>query len=144
MKIISQGKTLRDRLIMSIFYDSGLRVEELVELKAVNNVKIHKGQGLHHWSDRRKYHPKGQEFFLSQDTLSKFIKYIDEEKPAEKSKWMFPSPTDPTKHLSSKRVFGIVKQAGAAAGTPFIFPHYFRHALATHMYVRGADLKDIA
>ncbi len=125
-------KGIRDRTILELLYSSGLRVSELCELKTEDldfnrGVIRIKGKG-----DKERIVPLGEEalFWLK--------KYLNTQKTKEK--FVFVSKRG--KHITRQRVWQIIKEYAKMAGvTKNISPHTLRHSFATHILLKGADLR---
>lgn len=128
----------RDVAILELFYSSGLRVSELVELdvKDVDFLSstvrvIGKGQkerlvpiGSHAMAAIQKYR---QEASIHSGAL-----FINKNKDPKKSR------------LSARSVQMLLKKYLQASSIPFdITPHKLRHTFATHMLDHGADLRSV-
>ncbi len=125
-------KGIRDRTILELLYSSGLRVSELCELKTEDldfnrGVIRIKGKG-----NKERIVPLGEEalFWLK--------KYLNTHKTKEK--FVFVSKRG--KHITRQRVWQIIKEYAKMAGvTKNISPHTLRHSFATHILLKGADLR---
>lgn len=56
------------------------------------------------------------------------------------SPWMFPSPLDPARHISTNWVYSKIKDFGEAVGIEGCRPHRLRHTFATTLYAQTRDL----
>ena len=100
--------------------ETGLRVGDVVALK-VNQVKR---DGIH---------------YTAQKTGKKGIAPISHElrkKLNKKGKYLFPSPQDPTKHLTRQAVWARIKAAAHSAGIDLkgVSPHSLRKSFAVELY----------
>jgi integrase/recombinase XerD len=66
------------------------------------------------------------------------------EKGVPPSRFLFPS-RGKEGHLTRHRFYGLIKELAVAAGVSpgKVTPHTLRHAFATHLLARGADLRSI-
>jgi integrase/recombinase XerC len=131
---------IRDRLIMEMFYATGMRLSELINLKtsdvslSENSVKVlgkrNKERIIPFGSNLKK---------LIQDYLTQKILYVKEIKYDD---WFF--VTEKNKKLYSKLVYRLVYYYISAVATNHKkSPHVLRHTFATHMLNHGADLNTI-
>lgn len=131
----------RDRAMLEMLYGSGLRVSELVGLRAdqvdweEDFLRI-TGKG-----GKTRYVPMGGE-------AGKALRYYTEHaRPAllrndRRADVLFLSVRG--SRLTRERVRQIIKQRAAAAGIEEnVFPHILRHSFATHLLENGADLRVI-
>jgi len=137
----SNPRGLRDKALIELLYATGLRVTELLSLKAANiNLDagyltcIGKG-------DKERIVPLG-------DSAADWVRrYIAEGRPAllkgRKSNWLFVNARGGTQ-LSRVGFWKLLKEYGIKAGVSRdLSPHVLRHSFATHLLERGADLRAI-
>ncbi|HFE9694665.1 TPA: tyrosine-type recombinase/integrase [Enterococcus faecalis] len=118
-KELQKGKHgKRDYLIMAIGIKTGLRISDILNLKVsdVKNktqteiIEIKTGK-------KRTVHLKS--------LTSNIIDYLNSEHSAE-SEWLFPSPTDNTKHLASHQYYKILQKIANNLGLDYIGTHTLR------------------
>ena len=139
---------LRNACLMEVLYATGSRVSELVSLPVTAargdpKMLLVRGKG-----DKERVLPLSEPARLA---LSAWLEKRDEleevarkEKGAPPSRYLFPS-RGKSGHLTRHRFHQLIKDLAVAAGiSPSkVTPHTLRHAFATHMLARGADLRAI-
>ncbi len=131
---------LRDRAMLELMYASGLRVSELVTLKALHvglaeHVVRVMGKG-----GKERLVPFGQ---LAGDWLRR---YLADSRPAildgQQTEDLFVTARG---HGMTRAMFWVLvrKYARAAGVTAPLSPHTLRHAFATHLLNHGADLRAV-
>jgi len=134
---------LRDRLLFELLYGCGLRSQELVDLR-LDDLRPVQGELLVHGKGgRSRVVPLGDE------AVEALERYLDAGRGALERRVPRAAPlggalllTRGGRPLHTSDVRRVVaKYAGAAGLTAS--PHMFRHAYATHMLERGADLRAI-
>jgi len=134
-------KGLRDRTLIEVLYATGLRVSELVSLRASD---LHLDQGYLQCSgkgNKQRVVPMGE-------TAAAWVRrYLADGRPAllrrRESPWLFPNMRGGAR-LSRLGVWKLVKAYGVRAGIRArLSPHVLRHSFATHLLERGADLRAI-
>lgn len=143
----SPAEQARSHCLMQLLYATGMRVSELVSLpvsaaRGDPRMLLVRGKGgkermvplspparraMSHWLDLRD---------RAEDEAR------TNGKPA--SKFLFPS-TGKQGHMTRVWFYGLIKDLAASAGVPAnkVTPHTLRHAFATHLLARGADLRTI-
>lgn len=136
-QLMRAAKTPRDFTILSTFYSTGMRLEEVVYLKREDIdfdrmvITIRRGKGL-----------KDRVVMLSPRLRALFIAYLDRGRPKSPSPYLFIGPRNT--HLHKRSVQRIVMDAAKNAGlTKSVGPHTLRHSFATHLYEEGVDLRKI-
>ena len=140
-RLIESASSPLHRVWLLVLYATGMRREELVQLK-VNNIDsarmlIHIQQGKGQ---------KDRDVMLSPILLEELREYWRRTDPKPKT-YLFPGggrahATDVP--MSAKSVFFAVKQAAKNAGLKkHVHPHTLRHCFATHLLESGADLRTI-
>ena len=138
---LSNPRGLRDKALIEVLYATGLRVSELIALRAGDlNLEdgyltcIGKG-------DKERMVPLGHE------AVDCVRRYIRDGRPhllkKRTSPWLFVNARDGGP-LSRVGFWKVLKEYGVRAGIPRpISPHVLRHSFATHLLERGADLRMI-
>ncbi len=139
---------LRNACLMELLYATGMRVSELVSLPVAAargdpKMLLVRGKG-------------GKERMVplsppARAALAAWIEMRDDiaerakrEKGTEPSKFLFPS-RGKSGFLTRHRFYLLIKELAVASGiSPAdVTPHTLRHAFATHLLARGADLRSI-
>jgi integrase/recombinase XerD len=137
----STPRGVRDRALVELLYATGLRVTELLSLKA-GDVNLDAGYltciGK---GDKQRIVPLGH---AAADWVRR---YLAEARPAllktRKCPWLFVNAKGGTR-LSRVGFWKLLKAYGAKAGVSRdLSPHMLRHSFATHLLERGADLRAI-
>jgi len=128
----------RDRAMLELLYATGLRVSELINLK---QSQINFNQGVLRIvgkGDRERLIPLGEE---SQRWLRDFIDGPRMEILLERqTDYLF--PTRRGDRMTRQAFWHIIKRYAQKAGVQKkMSPHSLRHAFATHLLNRGADLR---
>jgi integrase/recombinase XerD len=135
-------KSLRFHCLMEILYATGLRVSELVSLPRTalssgERVIMVRGKG-----GRERLVPLTNK---AMETHAAYAEALGEAGGADaRSKWLFPSRSAQG-HLTRQRFTQELKELARAAGLGgmSVSPHVLRHAFASHLLERGADLKSV-
>jgi integrase/recombinase XerD len=134
-------RTLRLACLLELLYATGLRVSELVglpraALKGDQRMLMVKGKG-----GRERIVPLNTK---ARETLDSYLEAI---RPAQMSflsepKWLFPSWSE-AGHFTRQKFGRDFKALGRRIGfdEERLSPHVLRHAFATHLLDRGADLR---
>ena len=132
---------LRDKALIEVLYATGLRVSELISLRA-GDLNLDEGYltciGK---GDKQRLVPLGQE------AVEWVRRYIREGRTPllrkHSSPWLFVNARDGGP-LSRVGFWKVLKAYGVKAGLPAdLSPHVLRHSFATHLLDRGADLRMI-
>jgi integrase/recombinase XerD len=136
-----KAAALRLGALMELIYGSGLRVSELVGLplaaaKRDQPFLVVRGKGA-----KERLVPLGD---AARHALGAYIAVRDKFLPrsVKASPWLFPS-SGGSGHLTRQRLGQLMKDAAVKAGIDpaRVSPHVLRHAFATHLLDRGADLR---
>lgn len=128
----------RDRAMLELLYATGLRVSELINLR---QSQINFNQGVLRIigkGDRERLIPLGEE---SQRWIQEFIDGPRMEILLERqTEYLF--PTRRGDRMTRQAFWHIIKRYAEKAGIgQKLSPHSLRHAFATHLLNRGADLR---
>ncbi len=137
-----QLKALRLHCLMEILYASGLRVSELVSLprrafRQGERVVLVRGKG-----GRERVVPLTDKAIAAHNTYATAL--AEAGGPAAGSNWLFPSRSKQG-YLTRQRFTQELKELAQDAGLDpkGVSPHVLRHAFASHLLERGADLKSV-
>ena len=126
---------LKHRALIMTAYATGMRVSEVVSLRAADiesdrmMIRVEQGKGR-----------KDRYVMLSPNLLELVRAYWKITRPTD---WLFPGQR-PGTHLTTKRVLQVCIKAGAAAGlTKRVTVRALRHSFATHLLDAGANIRVI-
>ncbi len=136
-KTFTQWRTL---CIVQLFYATGIRVSELVNLR-IENVNLQEGWLLAYGKGRKqRFVPvhKAACHTLQQYLNLREARFINKQTDSE----IFLNPQG--KKISRISVWNDIAALGKMAGiTRRVHPHLFRHSFASHLLKGGADLRAI-
>jgi integrase/recombinase XerD len=139
---LARRRGLRLYALLETLYATGLRVSELISLQrgvltADDRVLTVKGKG-----GRERLVPLNE---AARKALAAHLAAVgeDEAKGKSASPWLFPSSGG--QHLTRQRLGQELKALALAAGIEpaRVSPHVLRHAFASHLLERGADLRTV-
>lgn len=130
---------VRNQLIISLFYFTGIRLSELINLEK-NDIDIAQSKiKVLGKRNKERIIPLHKEVI---DLTKKYLKYRLEQLNNENDSYLF--ITSKNKKLYPKLVYNIINQAiGLVSTISQKSPHVLRHTFATHMLNNGADLNAI-
>jgi integrase/recombinase XerD len=137
----STPRGLRDKALIEVLYATGLRVSELIALRA-GDLNLEEGYltciGK---GDKQRIVPLGT------DAIEWVRRYVRDGRSGllrkKTSPWLFVNARDGGP-LSRVGFWKVLKAYGKAAGlSRELSPHVLRHSFATHLLERGADLRMI-
>ncbi len=137
-KARSAGK--RDYVMLELFYASGMRVSELVDLKTTSiNLEVGFVRALGKGSKERII-PIGKK---AREALQYYCKKIRPKLAnASSADVLFLNPSG--KKITRQTIWNIIKKWARLAGIKKnIKPHTLRHTFATHLLEHGADLRSV-
>jgi integrase/recombinase XerD len=138
---VAAPRGLRDRALIEVLYATGMRVSELIHLRA-SDLNLEAGYLLCTGKgSKQRIVPIGEE------ATRWLTKYIREARPAlvgkQSSPWLFVNAKRGNS-LSRVGFWKILKGYGRKAGLArTLSPHVLRHSFATHLLEHGADLRAI-
>ena len=137
-------KDFRDRLILELFYSTGIRMSELVRIKIKDIdfsnrlIKI-KGKG-----NKERFVIFGS---CMNEILNEYIYKKELDSKFGQSIFLFPgylSNMNSDKPVNSRTVFSIVKKyINKISDNEKLSPHSLRHSFATHLLDKGANLLSV-
>jgi len=128
-------RSVKHRTAFATIYAAGLRVSELISLKAQDidsaRMVIHVRQGKGR---------KDRYVMLSDQLLGLLRSYWKIDRP---SHWLFPG-ADPQRHITARALERVCRQTADAAGlSKNVTVHTLRHCFATHLLEQGVDIRVI-
>lgn len=135
---LSEPLGQRNKTIIELLYACGLRVSELINLKASHVYPKDGFLRIRGKGDKERLVPVGKATLKSIKIYMEQIRSLQTVLMANKD-ILFLNRTG--KKMSRHLIFKIVKQIAEKAGiTKNVSPHTFRHSFATHLLEGGADL----
>lgn len=132
--------------LLEMLYATGLRVSELVgmplsALNEDNQFLMVEGK-----AGRERMVPLSDP---ARDAIAGYLdirkQFISPDDNGTQAQWMFPSKTSDSGHLTRQRFAQLLKDLArdAEVDEDRVSPHVLRHAFATHLLSRGADLRSV-
>lgn len=142
------GRPENTRLVclLEMLYATGLRVSELVGLPISAIDENQQFIMIAGKAGRERMVPLSDP---AQDALKNYMnvrkQFIGMDENGMQSQWLFPSRTSDSGHLTRQRFAQLLKDLARAAEVDEsrVSPHVLRHAFATHLLSRGADLRSV-
>ncbi len=132
--------------LLEMLYATGLRVSELVGLPMSAIGEDAQFVTVAGKAGRERMVPLSDP---AQQALGNYMdirkRFIGVEGQANQEQWVFPSRTSDSGHLTRQRFAQLLKDLARAAEVDEdrVSPHILRHAFATHLLSRGADLRSV-
>lgn len=132
--------------LLEMLYATGLRVSELVGLPMAAITEDAQFLTVDGKGGRERMVPLSEP---AQKALKNYIavrtQFISPDDKGIQAKWVFPSKTSEIGHLTRQRFAQLLKDLARAAEVDEdrVSPHVLRHAFATHLLARGADLRSV-
>jgi integrase/recombinase XerD len=140
-------ESIRLVCLMEMLYATGLRVSELVGLPLSALSEGNQFVTITGKAGRDRMVP------LTDSAQKAMKRYLEvrkqflgtEEQKIRQEKWVFPSRTSDSGHLTRQRFAQLLKDLAHEANLPEgkVSPHVLRHAFATHLLANGADLRSV-
>ena len=138
-RMIDKEKNIRNRLILKLLYESGIRVNELAKIRMGDFslrpdgnallMVIGKGSKIRGVVIRKKIMDEIDDY-LTQLSL-----------PQKDDDFLLPAKKAQGQPLATPQIYRIVRNAAKRAGIDKkVSPHWFRHSSATHALERGAPI----
>ena len=137
IKLIKVIRNLKHRTLIELLYSSGVRLEEVVNIKwddldFINNtVRINKGKG------------KKDRLTILSNLVVKHLMDLKELKP-DNNDYVFFSEARIHTHITTGTVQKVLENASIKLGlSSKATPHQLRHSFATHLLENGTDIRYI-
>jgi integrase/recombinase XerC len=130
-----KGRT--ERLVLQLFYNTGMRLSELINLKESQLDPSHSQVKVLGKGNKERIIP------ISKELVKELQEYI-KDKPIREPGTVNIFITEKGKPLQPRAVYSFVKkQLGAVTTVEKKSPHILRHSFATHLMNNGADLNAV-
>ena len=130
---------IRNHLILEMLYSTGIRRQELIDLKIQNIDYSNKRIKVLGKRNKERYIPL---ISSTIDSIDKYLKYRDDLKNIKSNDKLF--LTSKGKSIYDNLVYRITKKYFAGYSTKSKkSPHILRHSFATHLLNNGADLNSV-
>ncbi len=139
-------ESIRLVALLEILYATGLRVSELVGLPLTSIGPESRYLTVEGKGGRERMAPLSEP---AQKAMKGYMdirnKFLMPDRNDTQSKWLFPSRTSESGHLTRQRFAQLLKELARNANIDpeRVSPHVLRHAFATHLLKHGADLRSV-
>lgn len=139
-------ESIRLVALLEILYATGLRVSELVGLPLTAIGPESRYLTVEGKGGRERMAPLSEP---AQKAMKNYMdirnKFLMSDRADAQGKWLFPSRTSESGHLTRQRFAQLLKELSRNAGIDpeRVSPHVLRHAFATHLLKNGADLRSV-
>lgn len=130
LKMIEAAGNVRDKAIIAVLYDSGIRVGELLSLRK-KDVNLEEEPA--HITVNGKTGMRKVPILFSPPYLSRYLELVKKKKPEDYLWTAIGTWTEHNKLVDGAAIRRLLKLSGEKAGIEKrIYPHLFRHSRATH------------
>ncbi len=132
--------------LLEMLYATGLRVSELVGLPMSAIAEDTQYLMVEGKGGRERMVPLSDPAQKAmKDYMAVRTQFIGPDDKGTQAQWVFPSKTSEKGHLTRQRFAQLLKDLSRAAEIEEgkVSPHILRHAFATHLLARGADLRSV-
>lgn len=139
-------ESIRLVCLLEMLYATGLRVSELVGLPLSALGENNQFLMISGKAGRERMVPLSDPAQKALKAYTEVRKqFIAADDQNRQSKWLFPSRTSDSGHLTRQRFAQLLKDLARAADIEEgrVSPHVLRHAFATHLLSHGADLRSV-
>ena len=137
-------KDMRDRLVLELFYATGIRISELVQIKDKNIIFFDKLIKIKGKGNKERFVIFGDGLV---SILNDYMEKRDLEQKNDKSFFLFPGYSKKSSlsaHISTRTVYSIVKKyIKKISNNESLSPHSIRHSFATHLLDNGANIMSV-
>ena len=139
-------ESIRLVCLLEMLYATGLRVSELVGLPLSAIGEDSQFLMVSGKAGRDRMVPLSEP---AQDSIKNYMnvrkQFIGLDNNERQNQWLFPSKTSDSGHLTRQRFAQLLKDLArnAEVDEDRVSPHILRHAFATHLLSRGADLRSV-
>lgn len=150
-KCYQAATSLRDRIIVSLLFEAGLRVSEAIGLRIEDFKEIMDGKIIiknHHDKENidaaLKYESAGT-VFVTPRMQQDIMQYINEVLSVTDTNYFLINLYGDTKNqpMRTRNIERLISNLGKKIGRPDIHPHSFRHGLAVDMLSNGCSMVQI-
>jgi site-specific recombinase XerD len=134
-KLVAAARNPFERAIVEVFYSTGVRISELVNIRLENinlsgrTILIKHGKG---GKDR---------YVLFGEQAASAITDYQRWRPSQE--FLFEAPAHPARPYQCRSIYRALRKIAYRAGVKGVHPHALRRATACHMLKSGADLRSI-
>lgn len=119
-------RSTRDKTILQLLYDSGIRAGELLNLK-LGDVKF-----LDDKVRLKVYGKTGERtVIVLGDSIRALLEYQNVHPSTDPESWLFPDRTNAKKPMNAASLQKMLNSACKKSGVRHVYPHLFRHTRAT-------------
>ena len=138
---------LRNNFFLYLLYDSGCRIQEILDLKIRDFVIQKESAELHIVGKGNKYRVTP----ISQELIPKFERYCStyHQSSGYEDYLFYTTRKGVRSQMSSDAAQAFIKKYGDkarnfSADIPHLYPHLFRHTRAMHLYMAGMPLERVS
>ena len=134
---------IRDKSILEIFYSTGVRISEIINIKTFDIEMDKKLIKIYGKGNKERYVILGKEALNS---VSDYLKIRMKMSTCSNEKiFLYPAMKKSNKgHISYKSMYNLVKKyIKKVSNNEKLSPHSLRHSFATHLLENGADIMSV-
>jgi len=134
---------IRDKSILEIFYSTGARISEIVNIRTVDIEMEKKLIKIYGKGNKERY------VILGKDALNSVLDYLSIRMKIsnydKENLYLYPAMKKSSKgHISYKSMYNLVKKyIKKVSNNEKLSPHSLRHSFATHLLENGADIMSV-